>query len=281
MNFLNLNSESFGLDISDISLKIIKLKKNKGFLNKPDSLSLASFGEFKIKSGIITKGEIKDEKALLKIIKNAVLKVKGEKLKTNNVIVSLPEEKAFMQVIQMPKMKKEELKKAIYFEAENYIPIPIKDAYLDSQIVPAIYSHLDHLDVLIAAIPKKIVDPYVYCLKKAGLTPIAFEIESQAISRALIKKSISPVPVLLVDLGATRTSFMLFSGHSLRFTAFIPTSSKKLDEIISKTFKISLKEAEKIKTEYRFQRKTKKDKKIFKAILPWLDNLVKIGRAHV
>ena len=87
MNFLTLSPESFGLDISDLSLKIIKLKKNKDFLNKSGSLSLASFGEFKIKPGIITKGEIKNEEELVKIIKDAVLKVKGEKLKTNDVIV--------------------------------------------------------------------------------------------------------------------------------------------------------------------------------------------------
>jgi len=99
LEFLTLEPKSFGLDFSDLSLKIIKLKKKGKFL------SLASWGEVKIKPGIIEEGEIKNETALVEIIKEGLNKVKGEKLKTRNVVASLPEKKAFLQVIQMPKMK--------------------------------------------------------------------------------------------------------------------------------------------------------------------------------
>lgn len=265
MNFLTLKPESFGLDISDLSLKIIKLEK------KRKSLSLASFNEAKIKPGIIEKGEIKNEDALAKIIREATSKAKGEKIKTKYVVVSLPEEKAFLQVIQMPLMKEEELKKAIYFEAENYIPLPIEEVYLDFQIVKPIFNHLDHSDVLIAALPKKIIDPYVSCLKKAGLIPKILEIESQAIARALIKNGVIPFPLLLIDLGATRTSFIMFSGYSLRFTSSIPVSSQRFTEAISKDLKVDLIEAEKLKIKYGLERKKEK---IFEAIAPLLKDLV-------
>ncbi|MBZ9569853.1 type IV pilus assembly protein PilM [Patescibacteria group bacterium] len=263
--FLDLKSESFGLDISDLSLKIIKLKK------KGKSLGLASFNEAKIKPGIIEKGEIKDEEALANVIKEAISKAKGEKIKTRYVVTSLPEEKAFLQVIQMPLMKEEELKKAVYFEAENYIPLPIEEVYLDFQIVKPIFDHLDHLDVLITALPQKIVDPYVSSLKKAGLIPQILEIESQAIARALIKNEVVPFPLLLIDLGATRTSFIMFSGYSLRFTSSIPVSSQKFTEAISNSLKVDLAEAKKLKIKYGLERKKEK---IFEAIIPLLRDLV-------
>jgi len=277
--FLTLKPESFGLDISDLSLKIIKLKKKRRFL------TLTSFGEAEIKPGIIEKGEIKDEEALAKIIKEAISKVKGERIKTKYVVASLPEEKAFLQVIQMPLMKEEELKKAVYFEAENYIPLPIEEVYLDSQIVKPFFNHLDHLDVLIAALPKKIVDSYVSCLKKAGLIPKVLEIEPQAITRALIKNEVVPFPLLLIDLRATKTSFIIFSGYSLRFTSSIPISSQKFTEAISRALKVDLKEAEKLKIKYGLQKKhrlkiensTKKEigsGKIFEAIAPLLNDLI-------
>lgn len=269
LDFLTLKPESFGLDISDLSLKIVKLKKRGKFLG------LASFCEVKIKPGIINKGEIKDEKTLIKIIQNSLLKVKGEKLRTNYVIASLPEEKAFLQVIQMPKMKKEELKKAIYFEAENYIPFPIDEVYLDSQIVRPFYNHINHFDTLIAALPKKIVDSYISCFKGAGLIPQVLEIESQGISRALIKKGVSPFPILLIDLGASRTSFIIFSGYSLRFTSSVPVSSQKFTEDISKTLKIDLKEARKLKIKYGIKFKDRKiGRKVFEAISPALADLI-------
>ena len=242
--FLSLKSESFGLDFSDLSLKIIKLKKKGKFL------SLASWGEVKIKPGMIEEGEIKNETALVEIIKEGLNKVKGEKLKTRNVVASLPEKKAFLQVIQMPKMKEEELKTAVLFEAENYIPLPVEKVYLDFQLVAPVHDNLDHLDILIAAFPKKTVDLYLSCLKKAGLLPQVLEVESQSISRALIKNGVSPFPLFIIDFGKSRTSFIIFSGYSLRFTSSIPISSQKLTETISRTLGVNLAGAEKLKLKY-------------------------------
>lgn len=244
MEFLTLKPNAFGLDISDLSLKIVKLEKRGKFLG------LASFGQEPIEPGAIKEGEIRDEDKLVKILKEAIKKVKGDKLKTKHVIASLPEEKAFLQVIQMPRMTEQDLKSAVIYEAENYIPLPIEEVYLDSQIVKPVIDNLDHFDVLIAALPKKTVDPYLNCLKKTGLLPQALEIESLAIARALIKNEISPFPVLLIDLGATRTSFIIFSGYSLRFTDSIPVSAHKFTEAIAKTLNTDLKKAEELKIKY-------------------------------
>ena len=277
---LTLKSESFGLDISDLSLKIVKLKKRGQFFE------LDSFLEEKIEPGIIKGGEIKDEKKLAEIIRESIKKVKGEKLKTNYVVASLPEEKAFLQVIQMPRLPEEDLKSAVIYEAENYIPTPLEEVYLDYQIVPPVYDHLDHLDILIAALPKKTVDPYLSALKLAGLRPKVLEIESLAIARALIKNGITTQPILLIDLGATRTSFIIFSGHSLRFTSSIPVSSSNFTEIISKNLGVSLAEAERLKIKHGLEEKIKikiGDEKtnlkkergeIFEALVPALIDLV-------
>ena len=277
---LTLKSESFGLDISDLSLKIVKLKKRGQFFE------LDSFLEEKIEPGIIKGGEIKDEKKLAEIIRESIKKVKGEKLKTNYVVASLPEEKAFLQVIQMPRLPEEDLKSAVIYEAENYIPTPIEEVYLDYQIVPPVYDHLDHLDILIAALPKKTVDPYLSALKLAGFVPKVLEIESMAIARALIKGGATTQPILLIDLGATRTSFIIFSGQSLRFTTSIPVSSTSFSEIISKNLGVTLAEAERLKIKHGLEEKIKinigdektnikKERgKIFEALIPALIDLV-------
>ncbi|HDZ54295.1 MAG TPA: type IV pilus assembly protein PilM [Candidatus Nealsonbacteria bacterium] len=280
LEFLTLKPEAFGLDVSDSSLKIVKLKKKDKFL------SLASFGETEITPGIIKKGEIQDEEALIEMIKKALIEVKGEKIKTNYVVASLPEEEAFLEVIQMPKMKAEELKKAIYFEAENYIPLSIEEVYLDFQVVRPVYNHLNHSDVLIAVLPKKTVASYVSCLQKAGLRPQALEIESLSIARALIKNEFSPRPLLLIDFGADKTSLMIFSGYSLRFTRAIPISSREFAKAISRGLDISFREAEMLKIkfglekEYQLKIKDGTERKIISGkvsniIAPLLTNLVK------
>lgn len=249
MRFLDLKYGAFGLDVNDLSLKIVKLKKKRqGFV-------LESFNEAGIASGIIQDGVIKKEAVLSKIIKSACDTVKGKKLNTKYVIASLPEKKSFLQVIQMPKMTEEELNLAIPFEAENYIPLPVNDVYLGFQVIPAIKDYLNYLEVLIVATPKKIVDSYVSCFKKAGLVPLAFELESEAVARALVKKETNSSPLIIVDFGESNTNFVVFSGGFVRFTCSIPISSQLLTKSMSESLGIDFHEAEKLKIEYGLSNK--------------------------
>lgn len=285
LEFFSIKREVFGLDISDLSLKITQLKKDK------QGLKLASFGETRMEPGIIKGGEIKNDNTLARTIETALKQVQGEKIKTKHVIVSLPEEKAFLQVIQMPKVPEEDLASAVVYEAENYIPTPLEEVYLDFQVVPPIHNNLDYYDILIAALPKQTVDPYVSSLKLAGLEPVALEIESLAVARAVIKDGITTSPVLLIDFGATRTSFIIFSGHTLRFTFSISVSSNNFTEIIAKALGMNFSKAESLKIKYGLTGKTKTNKqkgrvkkeerKIFEALIPALVDLTQQIRKHL
>lgn len=245
IKFLNLRPEVFAVDINDFSVKIVKLKKRRG------SFCLASFGEAEIGQGIVKEGVIQDEDGLAKIIRSVCLKVKGERLGTKYVIASLPEEKSFLQIIQLPKMEREELKSAVFFEAENYIPLSMDKIYLDFDVINY-HSGEDgqnHLDALINAMPKYVVNSYVSCLKKAGLSPVALEPESQAIIRALAGTEKNDAPVIFVDFSQTKTNFIIYSKNSIRFTSSIAISSHQITKSISDGLGISFSDAEKIKME--------------------------------
>jgi len=271
MNFLTQKPEAFGLDISDLSLKIVKLKKIQ------NNLRLVSFGETKIPPGIIKSGEIQDEKNLGRIIKKSLNQVKGERLKTRYVISSLPEEKSFLDILQLPILKEEDLRKAVKFEVENHIPLPLNEVYFDFEKIESVFDQKNYQELLIAAAPKNLTDSYLRALKIAGLKPIGFEVECLAIVRALVKKGMVTRPLLIIDFGATRTSFIIFSGKSLRFTSTIPISSQGLTENIAKTLKISFKEAEKLKMREGLKGK----KEIFESIIPALTDLVEQIKTHL
>jgi len=287
LDFLTLRQKAFGLDISDLSLKIVNLKKNGG------RFKMVSHGEKDIAPGVIREGRIVEQEKLVSLIEETLQEVKGEKLSSNYVVASLPEERAFFKVIQMPKIQEGDLRSAVIYEAENYIPMPIEQVYLDFQVVPPLHGELDHLDVLIGAVPKEMVDPYLFALKEAGLEPKALEVESLAITRALIKDEISPSPVLLIDFGATRTSFIIFSGHALRFTTSISVSSASFTEIIAKNLGVPLKEAEELKKKYGLEEKIKlkmdreetdlrkKRSKIFEILMPALIDLAQQIDKHL
>lgn len=263
MDFLSLKQQAFGLDISDLSIKIIELKK------KAQSFKLTSYGEFAVPPNVITGGEIKDKKVLAELIKKSLPKIKGRRLSTNNVVVSLPEEKSFTQVIQMPIMDQDELKTAVQYEAENYVPLPMEKVYLDFEKIEPIHDHLDHSDILIAALPRTTVDPYLEVLIESGLNPLCFEIESQSVSHSLIKDAKTTNRVLVIDLGATRTGLLVFAGYSMRFTSSSQVCGSLFDQRISKELSIDLKQAEKLKIKHGLDKKSK----VFSILVPALTDL--------
>lgn len=279
MAFLELKYNAFGLDINDSSIKMIKLSKNGA------NFAIDSYNMIKINPGIVEAGVIKNQKALTEAIKSARKTIKGKKITTKYVVASLPEEESFLQVIQMPKMSKEELRSAIVFQAENYIPLPISEVYLDFKAIVPIKDSLDHIDVLVVATPKKVVDLYVSCIKSAGLIPVAMEVESQSLLNAVIKGERTEFPVAVIDMGENTTDFMVFCGHSIRFTYSIPISSAQLTLAISQDLKISPEKAEEIKLKYGIAGSDKKmpaeASKAVDSQIKLLDNLVNQIRKYI
>ncbi|MDO8474158.1 MAG: type IV pilus assembly protein PilM [bacterium] len=276
LEFLNIHPLAFGLDISDLSVKVAQLKRGKG------GFFLSSFGEFQIPVGVIEHGQIKKEKELTEILKGVRTQVQGEKIKTPYVIASLPEEQAFLQIIQLPRMSKEDLESAVRFEAENYVPYSLDTMEIDFEQVVPVVDHLNHADVLLAALPKATVSSYVAVLKEADFIPLALEIESSAVTRALIQQETAPVPILVVDLGATRTSFIVFAGYSLRFTASIAVSSSRFTQSIAEFLHIGFQEAESLKIQYGLEDQTSASgKKVFEALVPPLTDLIEQIKKHI
>ncbi len=274
LDLFTIKPRAAGLDISETSLKFAQLEK-RGALSR-----LKSAANFEVPKGVIEGGEIKDAGAFTEILKHFRAE---RKLERCYVIASLPEDKAFLQVIQLPRMEINELQKAVYFEAENYIPLPINEVYLDFNIIAPEIDGEDHIDVLLAAMPRKTIDQYASCLKSADFKPLALEIESLAMTRAIIKNSLSSIPVVILDIGATKTVFMVFSGRSLRFTASIRISARDLTYAIGRELNYDFSKAEEVKITYGLsaRRDDVMGRKIAKAMDPVLNALVEQFKKYI
>jgi len=266
--FLNIKPEIFAIDVNDLALRVVKLeKKRRGF-------SLVSFNDMDVPEGIVKEGVIQNEVALSKIIDTACKTIKGKRLDTKYVVVSLPEEKSFAQVIQMPKMTEAELRLAVPFEAENYIPLPINKVYLDFQVINSKEANINHLDLLINVMPKPVIDSYISCFKKIGLIPCILEVESQSIIRIFANNNVKNAPTIFVDFGETKTSLIIHSDNSIRFAVTVSVSSSQLTKSISESFKISLDEAEKLKIQYGLESTASKKVDLASAMAPVLSRLI-------
>ncbi len=260
MDRFSTKFNSFAIDISDSSLRIAKLKK------QGDTFGLACFGESRMPAGAVDCGEIKKPAIVSETIEKLLKDIKGERIDSSYAVCLLPEEKSFLDVLEIPKVSQQELSETVKFAASSHIPVPIDDVYFDFE---KIVNSKDN-KVLIVATPKKIVDSYINALTGAGIQPVIFELESLAIVRSLLKIDASNGSLLIIDLGQTKTNFIIFSGQSIRFTSTIPVSSHSLAEAIAKKFSISLAKAE----ELQIKEGLDGQKKVFQAMKPAFNTLV-------
>jgi len=119
-----LQMSAAGLDITDQRVRCLKFKQTL------QGLEVEKYGEEKIAPGVIVAGRLKrpDE------IKRA-LTVLGKKYNLQFVRVSLPEERAYLVKMEVPDVRGEELRNAIAFQLEEYVPVPAGEAVFDYHIL--------------------------------------------------------------------------------------------------------------------------------------------------
>ncbi|MFA6524565.1 MAG: pilus assembly protein PilM [Candidatus Paceibacterota bacterium] len=246
-----LAEPSFGLDISDESLKFVELVATK------KGLRVGRYGERKIPSGVIESGKIKEPKRLEEIL-SSLRKEEGLK----SVRVSLPEEQIYLFKLKLEKLGLKSIWEGIELSLEEHVPIMTQNAIFDYKIIK---EYDEYFDLQVAVIPRNIIETYLSIFKNSGLSVSSFEPEVQAISRAVVKKG-DLGTYMIVDFGDNRTSISVISQGVVVFTSTLDMGGVMLSRAIQKNFKISFEEAEKLKVNYGLQRNVP-DKEIFQVLL--------------
>ena len=234
-----LSMPSFGLDISDESMKFAEI------VNTSNGIRMGRHGEYKIPAGIIESGKIKDPKKMEDLLVT-VRKESGVK----SVRVSLPEGQIYLFKIRLDKNGLEHVREAIELSLEEHIPIPAKDAIFDYEILN---EEEQFLYIQVTAIPKSVLENYLTVFRSAGIWVKSFELEGQAISRAIVKKGDAGT-YMIVDFGENSTGISVLSNGVVMFTSTLDVGGSTLDNMIAQNFNVSLADAEKIKKEYGLQR---------------------------
>jgi len=245
-----------GLDISDQSVKYVQLERKK------DSLLVKKFDSKQIPKGLIEGGDIKDKDKLIDF-----LKVIKKEIGTSCIVVSLPEEKGFLSQVEIPEVKEEEIRDVLELQLENYIPLSGYDAVFDYEIIKkTTEGEKKGFLVNLTAFPATLVEDYRDVLIGAGFKPQAFEMETNSLSRAVVKKDDNTAQ-MIVDFGKTRTSFVVVKDQKIQFTSTISVAGDALTSAIAKDFGVDFFQAERIKKEYGFI-KNKEYEKFFNSLLP-------------
>jgi type IV pilus assembly protein PilM len=244
INFMLFNSKNiaFGLDIGDKSVKLAELTLIKNLRGK-QSLTLSAYNESPVPAGLIENGEIKNAPEVIKIIRNCVKNAKGRIASAKTVVASLPESQSYLKIISIPEnMKGNVSQNFVESILSQHFPVDPAKSYMDWQFI-------DTDKIMVAVAPKNIVDSFTSVIEQAGLIPLSLEVESIAVSRALMNSAEPDGKKykIIMDLGATRSSIVAIFQNNPVLALHIPLSGDEMTEEIAKAEKISFEKAEELK----------------------------------
>ncbi len=254
----------FGLDIGYSSLKVMQIDwSNK--LPVIVAYGVSSFDPDVIKDGVIVNHE-----ALAQSIQDLFTKHMIGEVTTHRVSFSVPAVRTFSRVMKLPVLDTKELEEAVHTEAEQYIPVPVDQLYIDYNIIGKTDKELELFAV---AAPKRIIDSYMQLSRILGLEAIAMETTIAAAARLFMKTNVNDVPTVLIDFGSVSTDITIFD-KTLIVTGTVSGGGDIFSQQISETLGVTRQEADVIKTKYGLDY-SKKQKEITSSLKPFLDQLLK------
>lgn len=256
----------FGLDIGFSSVKVMQLEAGKS--NQPRRIN--GYGVVSFNPNTLKDGVISDYEAMAAAIKELFEKHVIGEITTRRVALAVPAVRTFNRPMTLPKLADKELTEAVRLEAEQYIPVPLNELYMDYTVSRQTDKETQLLAV---AVPKKIIDSYQNLMHVLGLEAVAMETTISAASRLFMQAEQSDVPTVLIDFGSISADITVFD-KDLVVTGTVPCGGDLFTDMIAATLKVSKQEAHVIKTKYGLG-PSKKQPEITSALKPVLDELLK------
>lgn len=233
--------KAFGLDIGTQSIKGVWLSRadHGFFLNS--AMTVAS-----PLKGMQSESPL-DQEEMAKAIR---MLVSEGKITTRYVNIALPENQVYTKVIETPSISDKELASAIYWEAEQYIPVPLSTVTLDYKVLFRPEKGQGQLmQVLLVGAPTALIDKYDKVVSLAGLSINAIETELLSLVRSIVQDGTFPATIL-VSIGAVSTSLAIVHNQTLVFAYSLPTGGVAISRAIATDLGFAIGQAEEYKKVY-------------------------------
>lgn len=235
---------AIGLDIGTSGVRAAQLSLGR----RP--FTLDGFGQVPLPQGAVRDGEILDPPLVAQAISQLW---RHARFRGKKVVLGVANQKVVPRPVDLPFMEEQELRGAIQFQVQEYIPLPIEDAILDFQILDQFMTDSGDrmMRVLVVAAQRDMIGTFVATAQAAGLDPVAIDHIPFALIRSLGEAGGAfqgPGPgEAIIDIGAGVTNIVVHEGGIPRFSRTLLVGGNSLTEALSGGLGVSFEDAENIK----------------------------------
>jgi len=206
------------------------------------------------------------------------------RFRSRRVVTSVAGQSVVVRYVPMMRMSDSELKQAIRFETDKYLPFDLDEVVMDCQSLDGVGSQLstdedgsdDQMTVLLAACKTEAIEDQVRLVQGQNLTLSAIDIDLFALANAWELCGVLPGDtdeeargIALVDVGATRTSINVLYGGETCFSREINIGGQDMTQAVARRLSVEVFEAEAIK-----RASESHEAEVNSAIAPVLEDLV-------
>ncbi|MBX4200132.1 pilus assembly protein PilM [Candidatus Parcubacteria bacterium] len=207
--FLLLSTE--GVAVSDAGIQFVQFDK----ASKKGGFALLHCAELALPDGIVVNGAVANKESLVKSLEEL-----RARYHLRYVHVTFPEEKAYVFTTTIEKVQYAGLRDAIAFTIEENVPVSLSESVFDFDIVGATEER-GEIKVAVSVLPAEVMQSYLEVYSLAGLIPISFDIESQAIARALVPRD-DPRTHLIINLNEKKSGLYVAEDGVVQFSSTLP-----------------------------------------------------------
>lgn len=235
------SKSAIGVDIGSNTVKVVQLKRSGSNveLEKAATTDIYSGGERPADPAA-------QRRARVDAVKRALNQAK---ITSKNSVSSVCGESIIVRYLQLPEMPEDELKKALQWEAEEYIPFRLDEVNIDSMVLGKSDPGSERVDVLLVSAKKDLVDDHLSVIRDAGLTPKVLDVDSFAFLNCYEANyaNSSQECIALINIGAEITGITIFQNGVSRFSRDIPVGGNTMTSAIRSHLRCSFAEAENLK----------------------------------
>lgn len=201
-----------------------------------ETIRIDTFFEEAVPNGLYENGRISDREAF-KTLVSQILSKNGIRIK--DVIVTIDTSELIKREVVLPDVEDMDLGEAITYEIQEYLPINIEGYVLQPRVMEQfIENGQKQQKVLVAALPKEIVEEFFFALQEIGLTPWVLDIHSNALEKLFNERYMSKIyekerSYVLVDLGHRISNVTILENGEYQFNRILRFGGESIDSALS------------------------------------------------
>jgi type IV pilus assembly protein PilM len=148
-------------------------------------------------------------------------------IRTKNVVIGLPSNKTFTTIVDVPAMPDAELRAAMKYQADQYIPMAVDEAKIDWVSLGQSLHDQTKQEVLLTSTAMQYAEERLEEIEALGFNVIAAEPEPIAMVRSLLPAGVGDAR-LIIDVGEASTDLAVTYADAPRLVRTIPTGLRTL-----------------------------------------------------